>query len=270
VNARAERHPGPGLRDARGRDGFSIAELLVVVAVLSLIMAALFGTLDVSQKAYGRATSAEEAQVAARATLDRLATDLRMVGSFYFGAGNAGFPITAFSSTSISFWGDVNGDGRTTTSAASTATGITIASAAGFTENELVYVASGAFREVATIASDPSSSTTLTLAAPPAAGTWTALANSYPANSLVRSVEQVTWTYDSAARTLTRTEAESGAVTVMDRVVAFSLTGFDVNGTATAGLTAIDSIGVNLTVEDLRGSRRTLAVRVQLRSMRVG
>ncbi|MBI2218346.1 MAG: type II secretion system protein [Candidatus Rokubacteria bacterium] len=264
------RRASRGLRAAQGHRGFSLAELLVAIAVLSLIMAALFGALDVSQKAYGRATSAEEAQVAARATLDRLATDLRMVGSFYFGAGNAGFPITAFGSTSISFWGDVNGDGSTTTTAAATATGITLASATGFTQNELVYVGSGAFREVATIASDPSSSTTLTLSAPPAAGTWTALANSYPANSMVRSVEQVTWSYDAAARTLTRTEADSGAVTVMDNVVAFSLAGYDVNGTATTTLSAIDSIGVALTVEDPRGARRTLGVRVQLRSMRVG
>ncbi|MBI2218343.1 MAG: type II secretion system protein [Candidatus Rokubacteria bacterium] len=253
------------LRTALSDRGFSLPELLVVIVILALMMMALFGTLDVSQKAYSRATAAEDAQTAARSVLERVATDLRMIGSFYFGAGNAGYPITAFSTTSITFLGDVNGDANTTLSAASGMNTVLVTSATGFTQDELIYLASGTLREVARVAAI--SGTSFTLGAPPAAGTWTGLSNLFPSDSIARSVEQVTWTYDAGARTITRTDND-GAVQMMDQVAAFTMTAYDVNGNATVSLTAIDSVGVELTATASGGARRTMKIRVQLRSMR--
>lgn len=247
----------------RGERGFSLPELLAAIVVLSLMMAALFTTLDVSQQTFSRATAAEDAQVAARAVLERMASEFRMIGSFYFGAANAGYPITALTSSSITFRGDVNGDASTWLSSPSGTDTVTVASAAGFSRDELVYLARGAMREVATITSDPAGSPTLTLG--------TTLLNSYPATTTIaRSVEQVTWSYDPAAKTITRTDAESGAVQMMDNVVAFNLTAYDVTGATTTTLTAIDSIEISVTTEARGMSRRTMQIRVQLRSMRVG
>jgi hypothetical protein len=243
-----------------GPRGHGVAELLVAVGVAAIVMAGLFATVEVAAKASARATAADAWPVDAGAAVERLVTDLRMAGSYYAGATNAAFPITAFSETAITFVGDVDGDGATTITAASIPASVTVASATGFSRNEFVFLASGSLREVARISSDPAHSRTLTLTTP--------LANTFPAGSLARSVERVTWAYDPLTRTLTRTDA-AGTVPVTDGVVAFTLTGYDVNGATTVRLGAVDSIGIELAVPAGGGTRRTLKGRAQLRSLRV-
>jgi type II secretory pathway pseudopilin PulG len=69
------------LTRARAEAGVSLVELLVVVGLLSVVLLALFSTLN----GFGRATSANfaqnEAQSTARTAIDRLARELRNTGS---------------------------------------------------------------------------------------------------------------------------------------------------------------------------------------------
>lgn len=276
------------VRALSGEAGFSLAEMLVVIVILGMMMSAVFLTLDISQKSYSRATAAEDALASMRAGMDRMASDLRLIGSFYSGSGSAASPITAFvENSSITFWGDVDADtastsvsGGTTTvtdatltaavSAAATDLTVTAAvsgtyGATGFTAGEMLYIADGSVREVATVSSAPSSGNSIVLSS--------GVVNAYAAGSLVRSVEQVTYTYTAgtggALGTLTRTTAAGGTETLLDNVVSFTLTGYDYAGSTTTNIAGIEEIAITVTT---RGSAvatgantRTMTTRVRLR-----
>jgi prepilin-type N-terminal cleavage/methylation domain-containing protein len=274
---------------AVGADGFSLAELLVVIVILGLIMAAVLATLDISQKAYTRASSAEGIQADMRGAMDRIVSDFRLIGSFYTGAGNAAEPITAFSATGITFWGDVDADTARTTLSGGTLTAVeaslTSAVAAGattltvtpatagdpgvtgFTVGEMIYIADGSVREVATVSTAVSGGSTIT--------TSSGLLAAYPAGSLVRSVEQVTYTYTAgvsgALGTLTRTTAANGTETLLDNVVSFSLTGYDFAGAVTTNRVAIEELAVALRTRSGTGvtgaTTRAMTIRVRLRTV---
>jgi prepilin-type N-terminal cleavage/methylation domain-containing protein len=259
----------------RGDAGFSLAELLVAIAILGMMMAAIFVTLEVSQKTWTRATSVEEAQLGARAVLERMATEMRLIGSHYAGAAGGGTAITAATATSITFRGDMDADTVTsagdeaTTTAATSATPphVTVSAATGFCPNEILSIARGATREVGTISSI--SGTGLTLAA--------SLATTFASGSTVRSVETVSYTYNPADGTLTRSQTASrdsaGVCTspsdaVLSNVVGLTLEYFQSDGTTTAATPAlIREIRINLTTRGTDGSRRTMTARVRPRSL---
>lgn len=248
----------------------------MVTAILGMVAAAVVGVYRFSLETYTRAASLEDAQVGARAGLDRMATELRLIGAYWSGAGGAGAAITAASATTITFMSDVNGDtvssgAETTVAAGTTATGTTVqvsgsASAAAdafdvyssSALNDYVYVADGAIREVKQISGI--SGTTLTLAS--------ALATYYPAGSIVRSVETVTYNYDGSAQTLTRSVGGSGAQTIIDNVTGLTLTYFQADGVTTATGTAdIREIQISLTTEGSDGSSRIMTSRVRPRNL---
>lgn len=267
----------------RGQGGFTLAEMLMVIVILAMIMGAVLATLDVSQRAFSRASASEDVQAGMRAAMDLIVSDLRLIGSFYTGAGNSGSPITAFSSSSITFWGDINADtaGVTFSGGAATVTEATLAAAVssgatmvnvtpaasgtdgstGFANGEMLYVANGSVREVRTVTSTSGNSV----------GISSGLMTGYEANSLIRSVEQVTYTHTAGSPlgTLTRTTAAEGTQTLLDNVVSFSLTGYDYAGNTTVNVAALEEIQVDVTTRASAGasgaSQRRMTIRVRVR-----
>jgi prepilin-type N-terminal cleavage/methylation domain-containing protein len=259
-------------------EGYTLVELLIVVAIVGMVAAGILGVYQVSQGIYTRATGLEDAQSGARAGLDRMASELRLIGSFWVGASGAGNAITAATSASITFMADVNGDtvvnnAETTVAAGTTASGTTVQVSGTATQaadafnvypqspalNDYVYIAKGGRREVKQIS--VLAGTTLTLVAP-------ALTTTYPAGSLVRSVEIVT--YNFAANSLTRSVGGSGNDTIIDNVTGLTLTYFDANGTslgASPPPASIREIQMSLTTQGADGSRRTMTSRVRPRNL---
>lgn len=258
-------------------EGYTLVELLIVMAIVGMVAAAILGVYQVSQDIYIRATALEDAQLGARAGLDRMASELRLIGAYWSGATGAGSAITAATATSISFMADVNGDtvvnnAETTVAAGTTASGATVQVSGTAPQaddafnvyqspvlNDYVYIANGAKREVKQIS--VLAGTTLTLVAP-------ALTTTYPAGSLVRSVETVT--YNFAANSLTRSVGGSGNDTIIDNVTGLTLTYLDANGInlgAAPPPASIREIQMSLTTQGADGSRRTMTSRVRPRNL---
>lgn len=259
-------------------EGYTLVELLIVMAIVGLVAAAVLGVYQVSQDIYIRATALEDAQLGARAGLDRMTSELRLIGAYWSGATGAGSAITAATATSISFMADVNGDtvvnnAETTVAAGTTASGATVQVSGTALQaddafnvyqqspalNDYVYIANGAKREVKQIS--VLVGTTLTLVAP-------ALTTTYPAGSLVRSVETVT--YNFAANSLTRSVGGSGNDTIIDNVTGLTLTYLDANGInlgAAPPPASIREIQMSLTTQGADGSRRTMTSRVRPRNL---
>ena len=185
--------------------GYSLAELLVATAAAGLLMAGVFGVYQASQQSYGVATAQEEALIVGRAALDRMASDLRTLGAGWVKPGGA---ILSASPTDITFLADVNSDtldseGIDLTLAEDALSGSTVvrvSASRGFSREEFLQVADGAVMENRLVTSV--AGRTLTL--------QSGLSTSYPAGSLIRSVETVSYALD-AGGTLRRTVGGSGA-----------------------------------------------------------
>ncbi len=275
--------PAGGRRGAQA--GFTLVELLIVAAVLGFAMAAVFGIYQVTQRAALYARSGEDAQSSARALLDRVAADLRMMNAARPIPAPPSTPtgfVTAASGTAITFLGDIESDtldaGRNDATLAvpadAGATTIQVSSAGGFAVGETLYVEDGTIEETVPISGV--SGTTLTLGA--GLGTW------YPAGAIARSVERVTWAWDPGSGTVCR--SLGGACTApypADLVVAtgvtdFQITYFDAGGNAIsaadlgtqAGRDSIRRVGVAVTITvgegDQRVSRR-MEIQVRPRSL---
>jgi prepilin-type N-terminal cleavage/methylation domain-containing protein len=255
------------MKTIRGQAGYGLVEMLVAVAIVGFVLAAVFVALDVSQRSFTSASALADAQVGARVAIDRMVAELRLIGSSYRGATGAGAAISAATATSITFIGDIDADsvaGNADAVATGTSTGTTIVLSvanSGFTVNESAYIANGGTREVRPIGGVAGATLTLD----------TALSGTYPAGSIVRSVETVTYTYDATTKTLTRT-AGSSTETTAENLVGFTLTYFDGSNppVQTTDLTQIREIEVKVTIEGTggtAGSRRVLTARVRPRSL---
>lgn len=258
--------------------GYTLIELLIVMAIVGLVAGAIFGVYQVSQDIYTRATALEDAQLGARAGLDRMANELRLIGSFWFGASGAGNAITAATLTSITFMANVNdlsviNGAEATPSPATIGDSVPLSITAEQTgdafkvyvdnptlNNDYIYIANGGRREVRQITAINGS--TLTLAS--------ALSSPYPAGSLVRDVKRITYARNVGANTLTRSQGGSGADTIVDNVSALTFTYFDTAGGAlgaTPNAALIREIQIDLTVQGTDGSQRRMTTRVRPRSL---
>ena len=84
----------PAARARRGGQGFSLAELLVAVSLLSVVVLALLSVFNQTQKAFKSSLNQVDIDEAARATLDMIARDIEQ-------AAVAGFATTPTNGTVI-------------------------------------------------------------------------------------------------------------------------------------------------------------------------
>lgn len=254
-----------------GEEGFSLAELLIAIAILGMVLGGIVGVLASSLRTYTRASSQEEAQTGVRIGVDRMASELRFLGAFHNGVFGAGAAITAATPTSITFLGDLDGDsvngGAETTATAGVAAGAAAVTVTGTAQqvtdtfdvygtaalNDWVYIGSGATREVKQLTGV--AGTNLLLAS--------GLANAYPAGSLVRSVETVTYAFDAGNGNLDRTLGGGAAETIVGNVTNLALTYFDAAGAPTAVLANIREIQISLTTQGTDGSPHTMMTRMK-------
>jgi prepilin-type N-terminal cleavage/methylation domain-containing protein len=196
-------------RPHRNEAGFSLAELLITTAIIGFILAAVLGVYQVMQRSAFVGAAAEDAQVVTRLMLERIVTEFQLIN-----AGrptSAGGAITAASATSVTFYGDVNNDtldaatgnpATLTLAANKNDKTVTVSAAQGFVVGKWFSVQSGTTTEPPLSITNVGGNT-LTLD-PASAG----LSQPYPAGSIARSVEQVTYAWTNAAGgTLTRTAA---------------------------------------------------------------
>lgn len=264
--------------------GYTLIELLLTMAILGIVGAGIVMVYRVFDETYTRATSLEAAQLGARAGLDRMTNELRLIGAYYARVAGAGNAIVGATPTSITFMSDVDGDtvingAETTVAAGTTATGGTVTVSGSATQaasafnvyappnntlNDYVHIANGATREVRQIQSREGTNLTLT----------TPLAAVYPGGAIVRSVERVTYTFNVAANTLTRSVGGGGSDTIVGddtlRVTGLTLIYLDAAGInlgAAPPLTQIREIQISLITQGADGSRRTMTSRVRPRSL---
>ncbi|HEU4369866.1 MAG TPA: prepilin-type N-terminal cleavage/methylation domain-containing protein [Methylomirabilota bacterium] len=254
------------LRDHRG---FTIGELVVATAILGLLAGGLLQVQQVSLDTFVRASSSAEAQGESRAGIDQIAGELAQAGAYYTGATGAGNAITAATATSITFLGDVDGDTLDATGtelrlaadpigAVLTVDRATTALSAG----EWVYLGNGLTREVRQVLSAVGTVVTLT----------SAPTNAFPAGSIVRSVETVTYTI--TGNNVSRALNGGAAETLVGNAVGLTFTYFDAAGTqlsASPVVTTIREVRVSLT-NTAPGGRpgRVMTVRVRPRSLGLG
>lgn len=90
--------------------GFTLAELLIVTAILGIVMAGLMGLLISGQRSYMRGTNQVEAQQAIRVVISRMAQELREAG--YNPRTIAGISaFSAASATGFTIQSDWNANG---------------------------------------------------------------------------------------------------------------------------------------------------------------
>ena len=93
-----------------GQRGFTLAELLVVTALVGLVMAGVLSLLMSSNQSYQRGTNQVEAQQSARVAMARMAQEIREAG--YNPASSVTFnPIIMFSATGFTIQNDWNANG---------------------------------------------------------------------------------------------------------------------------------------------------------------
>jgi len=258
-----------------------MVELLVTIALAGLVGSAVAAVYQVSQQTYTRASSLEAAQVGARAGLDRMANELRLIGSYWVGATCIGIAdcnaITAATANSITFRANVHdlympNAAALEATATNNVTGNTVSlsiSAANTTDafrvyqntalNDFAYIANGARREVKQITGIGGSQLTLA----------TNLSSAYPVGSLVRDVKRITYTRNTANNTLTRTQGgDTTPDPIVDNVTGLTFTYFLADGvTQTAIAALIREIQIALTVQSPDGSTRPMTTRVKLRNL---
>ncbi len=93
----------------RGTAGFSLAELLVSLAVLGCVLAGTYTLLQAGLDAYAFGAARIEAQQSARAALERMVKELREAGYDPTGAGIAA--VTIAEPQRVRFQRDLNGNG---------------------------------------------------------------------------------------------------------------------------------------------------------------
>lgn len=244
------------MRRFKAEAGFSLTELLVVVAVLGIVLTAVLGILQVTQRATLFASAGEDAQVTARAALNQLATDQRLINR---GRPTSPGAIIAASATSITFLSDIDNDTQdaagndaTLTAPANIgATTVLVSSATGFSVGELLSIADGPIAETQPITAI--AGTALTLGA--------GLTASYPVGSIVRSVETVTYAWDPATRALCRNVGGPCVAPFPNNlVIATNITGFQLTYFNSAG-----AVIPNPTTQAARDAIRE--VRIQLTSL---
>lgn len=234
----------------RREHGYTLAELLVVCAVLGLVMAGVLTLYMTGTTVALTGQNKTEAQQGARGTL-LIEEDLRQAG-YGFPANTVANPVFfAASATSVTFWADLTNSTTTlSAAAASGATVLTVTSGAGFAASNVIYVINQGVWETRTVAS--ATATTVTLTA--------GLTNAYPAGAQVGLPRQITYSWDGVG-TLSR-NGGGGAQPAVTGVTAFALSYYDSTetlippATLAANLANIRRVVIGMTVQSAAAQNR--------------
>jgi type IV pilus assembly protein PilW len=92
--------------------GFTLIEVLMCIAILSVLFGTIYRTFDTFNRSYANENVKAGVQQKSRIGIDLLARDIRLAGLDPLGTSNAGFNPANTSSTSIQFTADLNYDGN--------------------------------------------------------------------------------------------------------------------------------------------------------------
>jgi type IV pilus assembly protein PilW len=101
VEVRAARDCGNGMPEA-----FTLIELLIAMAIVGVLMGAIYGIFVSSNRSYHTQDRVTEAQQGLRVGLDFMVRDIRMAGFDPLGTVNAGFEVA--NATKLRFTSDTN------------------------------------------------------------------------------------------------------------------------------------------------------------------
>jgi prepilin-type N-terminal cleavage/methylation domain-containing protein len=209
--------------------GYTLAELLITVAILGLVMAAVLGVQMSSSKMFLRGENQAEAQQGARAAM-LMEEDLRMAG---YGCPDNGCPtpppgpanqqkISAGTASSVTFWADTqNVSTALTANVAIGATTLPVTSAASIAVNDRIYLTNGGTWETRVVTGVAGNNLTV-------AG----LTNAYPQGVQVGRPRTITYSY--ANGTLSRDAGDgNGLQTLATGVTGFVFTYYPTSDTGT-------------------------------------
>ena len=240
--------------------GFSLADLLVSLAVLGLVMGAAAELQISGGTLVERGQNLAEALQAARAAM-LMEDDLRLAG---YGYPSSLTRITAATATSITFWADVT-DASTALSATANAgvTNLTVDTTAGLKVGDTIYLINGNQSESKTVSALGGGGTAITLSA--------ATTTSYPQGTIVGRPRQITYSW--AGGTLSKDAGDgAGAQTIATAIQSFQFGYFDANDAAistpvgAANLPSIRRISVAATAQSTATQNQgTVVVRSDVR-----
>jgi len=214
----------------RSQAGFSLTELLVTLAVLGLIMGAVFTVQLAGNSAFTAGSDLAESQQTARTAM-LIDEDLRLVGYGYLLSTPA---IVAASATSVSFWADlVNASTFLTADLAAGGTTLTVATSAGLSVGDTIYLVNGKTEATLTINAVPDTTSVRT-----AAG----VGADFPRGAMVGRARRITYTW--VVGILTRDGGDgAGAQTLATGVQSLQLGYFDVNDAPIAAANLAANLG---------------------------
>jgi type IV pilus assembly protein PilW len=91
--------------------GFTLVEVLVCIAILSVLFGTIYRTFDTFNRSYAKENVKAGVQQKSRIGIDLMARDIRLAGLDPLGSASAGFNPANTSTTSIQFTADLNYDG---------------------------------------------------------------------------------------------------------------------------------------------------------------
>lgn len=202
----------------RDRQGFTLVELLVTLAVLGLVMAAVLNIYMTGNMIGIMGQNQAEAQQGARAAM-MMEEDLRMAGYGFPGSQSR---FTAASPTAVSFWADLRNASTTLTAIVNPGdTVLNVGSTLDITAGNTIYLINGGQWQTLIVSAVGAS--TITVPAPGAAA-------AYPQGAQVGRPRLVIYSWIGGTLTLSKDAGDgTGLQPLATGVQAFQLRYFDVN-----------------------------------------